>query len=495
MRLSELVSASKVRPAAFAGDAELGSMVMDSRKVTPGALFVCMPGMTSDSQAFLADAASRGASAAIVYDRIGAAAAVGLGLAALQLSSDRSAFSDEIWRLCNIFFQHPTRNMKVVGITGTNGKTTTAWLIRDTLARLGIKSAYLGTLGVQFLGVERELANTTPFAVDLYSLLSEMRDAGVEALAVEVSSHALKERRIDGIEFDAGVFTNLTQDHLDFHGSMEDYANSKWRLFEDLPKQTTKRFMSVINVDDPVGREWSKRIPNNLVTYGREAASLTRSDEEVEVDRLSFELNTITEDVRVQANLGGSYNLENVLSAVAATAALGFSLQDVAQAIRYARPVPGRFEAVPNDLGIGILVDYAHTPDALEKLLDAVRPLTKSKVITVFGCGGDRDRGKRPKMARSASERSDLTVVTSDNPRSEDPGQIIQEVMTGIVPGAQTMAIEDRGEAIAYAISIAIPGDVVVIAGKGHENYQIIGRTKTPMDDRELARAGLEART
>jgi UDP-N-acetylmuramoyl-L-alanyl-D-glutamate--2,6-diaminopimelate ligase len=493
MKLSELVSKSGIQPIAFAGDAELSSMTLDSRKVERGSLFVCMPDMSRESQDFLSDAAARGASAAIVHDRKGAATALECGLAALHIPADAKGFSEEIWRICDAFFDHPTRNMKVVGITGTNGKTTTASITRDVLSALGLKAAYLGTLGVQYGDVARELANTTPLAVELYNILAELRAAGVQALAMEVSSHALEQRRADGVEFDVGVFTNLTQDHLDYHGSMSAYRDAKWRLFSDLPGETQKRFTAVINTMDPVGRLWADRVQTALVTYGTDGATMTAKNAVVEVDRISFDLNVAGEVFPVAARLGGTYNLENILSAIASVYALGYPLTDVIAAIREAKPVPGRFEAVPNSRGIGIIVDYAHSPDALTKLLDAVRPLTKGRIITVFGCGGDRDKTKRPIMARSASKRSDLTVVTSDNPRMEDPEKILKQVIQGIEPGRDSVAIIDRGQAVAYAIGAASSGDVVVIAGKGHENYQIIGREKIPMDDRELARLALEA--
>jgi UDP-N-acetylmuramoyl-L-alanyl-D-glutamate--2,6-diaminopimelate ligase len=472
-------------------------MVMDTRRLKPGGLFVCMPGTSTDSHSYLANAAANGASAAIVYSDEGLQEAVGRGLAAAQLPAGKFEFADEIWKLCDTFFQHPTRGMQVVGVTGTNGKTTTAWLIRDMLQALGVSAGYIGTLGIQTPGEERELSNTTPFAVDLYNLLAEARDKGVRALAMEVSSHALKERRVDGVEFDVGVFTNLTQDHLDYHGSMEDYEASKRRLFLEFPAQASKTFVAALNMDDTAAATLAHDFEGKKILYWTADCSYDLGLEgvQVEVDRISGTMCADGSRVSFDARLGGSYNVENLLSATAALLGLGYSLGEIANALGEARPVPGRFEAVRNDAGIGILVDYAHTPDALEKLLDAVRPLTKGRVITVFGCGGDRDRTKRPKMARAASERSDITVATSDNPRTEDPQTILDEVLTGIEPGRESVAIIDRGEAIAHAVQIANPGDVVVIAGKGHENYQIIGRTKYPMDDRDLARRGLEART
>jgi UDP-N-acetylmuramoyl-L-alanyl-D-glutamate--2,6-diaminopimelate ligase len=504
--LSQLLRQADVEVADTFGDADVAGAQLDSRKCGPGTLFFCMPGTTNDSHGYLPAAQAAGASAAVVYSAQGLEAARNLGLPAVLPGDVREA----AWRLCDVLFGHPTRNMKVVGVTGTNGKTTTAWLVRDMLHALGMKSAYLGTLGFHLPDEERELPNTTPFAVDLYNLLAEARDKGVEALAMEVSSHALAERRADGVEFDVAVFTNLTQDHLDYHGTMEEYEAAKLRLFTELPLQSDKPFMAAFNVGDPVGRRWAERLrkvdrlgPDQVLRYRlvpRLGASGALNPEldlegevrEIRIDRIRLVTQTRWEvDNGFIAPLGGSYNTENLLSAVAAMQAMGFPLMDINDWGSQVRPVPGRFEAVPNEAGIGILVDYAHTPDALEKLLDAVRPLTSGRIITVFGCGGDRDRTKRPLMARAASERSDITVVTSDNPRTEDPQAILNDVLPGIAAGRESVAIIDRREAIAHAVRLARPGDVVVIAGKGHENYQIIGRTKVPMDDRELAKEAL----
>lgn len=496
MTLSQLLSEAQVTPFAFHGDVEIEALGQDSRHVASGGLFVCNPGTTSDSHSFLGDARSNGAVAAAVHSRAGFEQAKAAGLAAFQLHEDRIHFNDAVCRLCNTFFRYPTRAMKVVGVTGTNGKTTTAWLIRDMLAALGLKAGYVGTLGFQIPGEERELGNTTPYPVELWSLLAEARDKGVEAIAMEVSSHALAEHRCEYVEFDVGVFTNLTQDHLDFHGSMEEYEEAKRRLFLELPSQTDKSFTAALNMDDTAAATLANDLRPTSIRYWTHDCEydLGVGDREVAVDHIRAELCAGAEKIEVEVALGGDYNVENLVSAVAGSMSLGYQLSELRAAIEKVRPVPGRFEAVPNNQGIGILVDYAHTPDALEKLLDAVRPLTQGRIITIFGCGGDRDRTKRPKMAKAASERSDVTVVTSDNPRTEDPQSILKEVLTGIIPGRESVDIVERRQAIAHAVEIAQPGDVVVIAGKGHENYQIIGRTKYPMDDRELAREALAAR-
>jgi UDP-N-acetylmuramoyl-L-alanyl-D-glutamate--2,6-diaminopimelate ligase len=503
MKLADLITEAEIKPLAVSGDAVVRSIIQDSRDARDGSLFVCNPGTTNDSHAYLAAAKENGAVAAVVWSSEGQRLAEVNGLAVVRLPADRIPFNDAICRLCNTFYRYPTRSMKVIGVTGTNGKTTTAWLIRDMLKALGLKAAYLGTLGFQLPNEERELSNTTPYPVELWSLLAEARDKGVEALAMEVSSHALAEHRAEFIEFDAGVFTNLTQDHLDFHGSMEEYEAAKLRLFTELPKQTEKKFVGAVNWGDAVSARWLQAMPQHQRFKYAVSSELDNGllvePETVRLDFLVLDVSIVEARAgkkfgHVVVPLGGAYNVQNAAAALAGVLALGYSQRDAAIALESVHSVPGRFELIVGNSGIGVLVDYAHTPDALEKLLDAVRPLTTGRIITVFGCGGDRDRTKRPKMAKAASERSDVSVVTSDNPRTEDPQFILNEVLTGIVPGRESIDIIDRKEAIAHAIKIANPGDVVVIAGKGHENYQIIGRTKYPMDDRIMAREALEAR-
>jgi len=493
MRVSELIERSGARPQSVSGDAEVTSLTSDSRQVQPGALFVCMPGHNVDSHQFIEPAVSAGAAAICAHSFEGFEKARSLGVCAFWAPADESdvAFREVVWRIAKEFHGNLTRKMLVIGVTGTNGKTTTAWVLRDMLASTGRKSAYIGTLGIQTPLQSRLLENTTPLPIETNNLIAECARDGADSLAMEVSSHALAERRADGIEFDAAVFTNLTQDHLDFHKTMQEYENAKLRLFTDLPKQSQKHFMAAINVDDPVGARWFDHLRTSKLAYGVETGVLKCSPVEIKVDRLILNFCYAGRNVTAEAHLGGTFNVYNCLSAVAGFMALGFNVDQAAEALYHARPVPGRFEAVQNDRGIGIIVDYAHTPDALEKLLESARKLDHNRILTVFGCGGDRDRTKRPKMARAASSLSDITVVTSDNPRTEDPQTILDEVASGLADGQESVKIIDRREAVKYAIDHAKPGDIVVIAGKGHENYQIIGRTKYPMDDRDLAREAL----
>lgn len=487
MKLSDL-GLSRSNPE----DLEITGIQMDSRRIQSGNLFVCWPGGHRDSHEFLADAKSNGATAAIVHSLEGLGLAEQLGLTAIQWSPDE--FADRSWRLCDQFFEHPTRNMTVIGVTGTNGKTTVCWILRDAMEHLGLRAAYVGTLGVRYPGEQRELPNTTPFVIDLYNLLAELRDAGVNALAMEVSSHALAQKRADGVEFDVAVFTNLSQDHLDFHGTMAAYADSKARLFRDFKGMSSKPMTAVFNLDDPVGRQWHSEFHGRLGSFtvrGEKGAAIDALPMSVSVDQIQLQVQeaprTTTETVTIP--LGGAYNVENSVAAIGALRALGFTLAQAAEAMTHVHPVPGRFEPVPNQQGISVLVDYAHSPDALEKLLTAVRPLVSGRVITVFGCGGDRDRTKRPLMARAASAGSDYVVATSDNPRTEKPLAILDEVATGLT--GEFQIIVDRREAIHAAIRMAVGGDAVVIAGKGHENYQILGREKTSFDDRLVAAEAL----
>ena len=489
--MTDLLHKAELSPRERVGEAEVGSVVMDSRQVEPGALFVCMPGGSIESTSFIAEAKKAGATAAIVFDSCGMQLAAASNLAAIRFDNNGLDYNEALWRLCRAFFDRPTQSMKVVGVTGTNGKTTTAWLLRDMLNALSVKAGYLGTLGFQVPGESHPLANTTPFTVELYNLLNEARTKGTEALAMEVSSHALAERRADGVEFDVGIFTNLTQDHLDYHLTMEAYAEAKRRLFVDLPKQSDKRFVGVLNVDEPIGERWAVEQNGPSVTYGiRREADLVVTPREIEVDRMRLKLD-YRGAVEVDIPIGGHFNVFNCVSAAAGMIGLGYDLGAIGEALPKVHAVPGRFEAIPNGKGIGVLVDYAHTPDAIEKLLDSVRELNPRRIISVFGCGGDRDANKRPKMARAASERSDVTILTSDNPRTEDPMAILAQMRVGLFPGCDSFEVVDRREAIFKAVKMAEPGDVVVIAGKGHENYQIIGQRKFDLDDRELAREAL----
>ncbi len=484
MLISELVSLAGIEDCVLRNDAEVARICMDSRKVRPGDLFVAMPSARTDTYQFIPEVLAAGAAGVVVFSREG----VELAPCALWLKD----YEDSLWRLCDTLYGHPTRDLKMVGITGTNGKTTTAWIVQQLLDSLGLPSAYIGTLGFKIGSGLRPLANTTPFVIETYNLMLEAHSSGCEAVVMEVSSHALAQKRVEGFEFDAAVFTNLTQDHLDFHGSMEEYEAAKLRLFGNLP--STKQLTSCLNLDDQTGSEWARKLPAPKIGYrthfGLES-DLVGVPTAVRVDGIEMELRFRGETVAIQSQLGGSYNVENLLSAISAVLALDYSLAEIASCIPSVTPVPGRFEGIKNPHGIGVIVDYAHTPDAIEKLLEAAREVTDGRLITVFGCGGDRDATKRPLMAAAAAQNSDLVIVTSDNPRTENPETILDQVCAGLPDGFTYERIADRPSAIKRAIQTAKRGDTVAIAGKGHEDYQIIGHEKIHMDDRELAREAL----
>lgn len=492
MPLRDLVAKSGVELDAFWGEADVFDLASHTSQVQSQSMFVAMPSARTNTNAFLSDAKSKGASAAMVGNREGEAIAHELGLAGIRVEGE-SRFFEALWRMSKVAFDNPSSKLRVIGITGTNGKTTTAWILRSVLQALGRRAAYLGTLGYEGPNGNVELQNTTPFSVDLNRLLARAVQDNVEDWVMEVSSHALVEKRVDGIEFDIATFTNLTQDHLDFHHTMEAYEKAKWRLFSDLPAQSEKPFVAALNVDDPVGEKWSRAITYPCVKFG-ERGEFSGEIQHVDIQNIEMQFSVRGSSATAKIPIGGLFNVKNCLTVAATLYGLGYTLEQICEGLSHAKPVPGRFEAVKNDQRLDILVDYAHTPDALENLLQSVRPLAQGRIITVFGCGGDRDRTKRPKMAAVAGALSDCLVVTSDNPRTEDPEMILRDVESGIPEGCKFVSIVDRREAVCCAVGMAAPGDVVVIAGKGHEDYQIIGHEKFPMDDRELVREALKQR-
>jgi UDP-N-acetylmuramoyl-L-alanyl-D-glutamate--2,6-diaminopimelate ligase len=440
------------------GSVEVTELAYDSRKVRPGTLFFCVPGEKVDGHEFASAAVEAGAAALVVERKLE------LDVPQLMVADARAAMAP----LAARFFGDPTAELKVVGITGTNGKTTTAFLLREILEAAGMRCGLLGTVKQVVGGVEEEVERTTPEAIDLQRTFRRMVDGGDAACAMEVSSHALVLHRADAIHFDVALFTNLTQDHLDFHTDMEEYFESKRRLFEMAPG------VAIVNVDDPYGRRLAGEF--DCVTF---SASVAEAD-------LS------TKEVRLKTSLPGDFNVANALGAFAAATALGVDREVAAAALAKAPPPPGRFEPVDEGQAFTVLVDYAHTPDSLENVLRAARPLTAGRLIVVVGAGGDRDRDKRPKMGRAAAEGADLVIFTSDNPRSEDPAAIVAEVAGGAPNGKGFKTEVDRRAAIAMALAEAQTGDTVVIAGKGHEQGQEFedGR-KIPFDDREVAREEL----
>jgi UDP-N-acetylmuramoyl-L-alanyl-D-glutamate--2,6-diaminopimelate ligase len=454
-----------------APEVEISGLAYSSQSVTPGALFFCVPGFRADGHDFAPDAVARGA-AALVCER-----PLGLGVPELVVDDVRAAMGPAAAR----FYGDPTAQLQLVGITGTNGKTTTAFLVRHLFEAAGRRCGLLGTVKRVVAGVEEDVERTTPEAIDLQHTFRRMADGGDRACAMEVSSHALELGRVSGITFACRVFTNLTQDHLDFHDTMEDYFLAKRRLFDD-------GGLAVVNIDDEYGRRLAGEIDCVTFSIEREADYRARG---VEFDLMGsrFSCETPDGELQIESPLPGLFNVQNVLGAVAAVRSLGveeISLEGFGR-------VPGRFEPVDEGQDFGVLVDYAHTPDSLENVLRAAREVTRGRLHAVFGAGGDRDRGKRPLMGDAARRLADRVLVTSDNPRSEQPEAIIDEVMQGAGPDAEREV--DRRRAIALAIDSAEPGDIVVIAGKGHEQGQEFenGR-KEPFDDLEVARDALRAR-
>lgn len=474
MRLGELdlASASVLRDAA---GLDITGLAYDNRAVAPGTLFFCVPGFTRDGHDFAPQAVADGA-VALVVER-----PLNLGVPEIQVHSVRRAMAPVAAR----FYGDPTAELQVAGVTGTNGKTTTAFLLRAMLEADGRQTGLLGTVTSVIGGAEHPVERTTPEAIDLQRTFRGMVDGGDRACAMEVSSHALELCRADSIHFAVAIFTNLTQDHLDFHPTMEHYFLAKRRLFVDVAPAR-----SVVNVDDDYGARLAAEL-SEPVTFALERDATYRAvDVQTGLDGSSLTIRGPDGALELTSPLRGRFNVYNVLGAFAAARAVGVPAEAALGALETAKLVPGRFQPVDEGQGFAVLVDYAHTPDSLENVLRAARELATGRLHVVFGCGGDRDRGKRPLMGAIAAELADRVIVTSDNPRSEDPEAIIREVLVGA--GAAVEHNVDRREAIGQAIAGARPGDVVVIAGKGHEQGQEFkaGR-KIPFDDATVAREAL----
>ncbi|HPO13047.1 MAG TPA: UDP-N-acetylmuramoyl-L-alanyl-D-glutamate--2,6-diaminopimelate ligase [Candidatus Hydrogenedentes bacterium] len=466
----------------------IGLVTEDSRRVKHGALFVAVRGEHTDGHDFAAQAVSGGA-CAILGDRAGISEYCGVpyvyvkearkaaGLIAHQLAGD------------------PTQGMAVIGVTGTNGKSSTIFMVQSILQAAGHPTAKFGTLGYEIAGEVLPALHTTPFCEELAAHFARVRDCGMRHVVMEVSSHALDQERVSGIRFMAGAFTNLTQDHLDYHHDMERYLQAKLKLFERI---TGEGSFTVVNGDDPSAKAFLEASKVPCIRYGTNGEVRAESFN-TDIDGTRFALTTPWGMQEVFMHLVGRHNVWNALCAASIAGGLGISLEAVAAGLRDLARVPGRFEAVKADQDFHVIVDYAHTDDGLRNVLEAARGMCSGRIITVFGCGGDRDKTKRPKMGSVAAALSDAIIVTSDNPRTEDPHRILLDIEVGLQregrrKGEGYEVIENRKEAIYSAIHMAQAGDLVMIAGKGHEDYQIIGTTRIHFDDRETARAALEAR-
>jgi UDP-N-acetylmuramoyl-L-alanyl-D-glutamate--2,6-diaminopimelate ligase len=483
-----LVAHGLTRDQSAPASGNITGIAYDSRTVTPGQLFVALKGLHEDGTRFALDAVARGAGGVISEQPSPA------GVSAPWITVGDARLSTAL--LADRFYRHPSAELQVVGITGTNGKTTTAYLIASIFEAAGTRCGLLGTVGYRVGGNTRDAKHTTPEAPDVQALLREMVDAGSGACAMEVSSHALSLKRVDGITFAAAVFSNLTRDHLDFHGDMEAYFQAKRRLFEMLPPGAP----SLINLDDPRGASLVE-MGRRPVTYAvNRQADIMPGPLSFSLDGLVFDVRTPRGTVHVRSSLVGRPNVYNILAAISTAVALGLSFDAIEKGVAALAGVPGRFQVVSERSDdLTVVVDYAHTDDALRNLLETARPLARGRLITMFGCGGDRDRTKRPLMGAVAGRLSDLVVITSDNPRNEDPTRIMEDISRGITAdtrrdGQRVLSIADRAEAVRKAIALARPGDVVLLAGKGHEKFQVIGDRSVPFDDVAAAREALNRR-
>ncbi len=462
-----------------------------NKNITPW-LFIAIPGTKNDGHKYIEDAVRNGAGAVVISDPKFASSAVPI----IIVPDTREALSI----LSSIFWGEPSRNLQVVGITGTNGKTTTNWLLHHAFKLMGLPSIRIGTLGYAYPGGASEITGdtglTTPDASTIHEVLSQGLKNGAKTAVLEVSSHALSQSRASAIDFDVAVFTNLTRDHLDFHSTIQDYKEAKWRLFELLAGSEKSQKVAVINYDSEVGAEFCDRIKKQfpfikLISFGRDPKALLRITEESQTFAGStikylFRGATLT----ANGSFIGAHNAENIAAVLGVVLGLGLPVDDFLEVLMAIPPVPGRLEPITLSPTFGVFVDYAHTPDALERVLQALRPLTIGKLSVLFGCGGDRDRGKRPLMRKVATSYADKVWVTSDNPRTEDPESIIGEILmeSASAETSKIQAESDRRSAIRLALSEMKEGDVLLVAGKGHEDYQIIGSTKHHFSDPEVVR-------
>lgn len=457
-------------------DKEISSIAFNTSEVKNGSLFFCIIGVTTDGHKFAAKAVEEGAEALVVSKDIEDIKS-DKNVTIVKVDDTREAMAI----MSANFYGNPSRFMDVVGITGTNGKTTTSFMIKSILDECKTNTGLLGTIYNIYGSVYEEAKRTTPESRDLQKLLADMRKNDINSCIMEVSSHSLALKRVYGVKFRVGIFTNLTQDHLDFHKTMENYFMAKMILFKDCDN-------SVINIDDEHGKRAVSMINNNVITYGIEnSADVMAENITIDGAGTDFTLVNKTDRIDIKLHLPGKFNVYNALSAAAAALALGIPMEKIKLGLESLKSVPGRSEKINSSKGFTIIIDYAHTPDGIVNILDTAREYTKNRLVTVFGCGGDRDRKKRPIMGKAAASRADFCVVTSDNPRSEEPMDIINETLEGVkTTNCPYEVIENRKEAIKYAIDNAQKGDVIVIAGKGHENYQVLKDRTIHFDEREI---------
>ncbi|MGQ9616032.1 MAG: UDP-N-acetylmuramoyl-L-alanyl-D-glutamate--2,6-diaminopimelate ligase [Spirochaetota bacterium] len=481
MKLKELIQKSRCCEYTGRDNPDISKVSTDSRKVSRGDIFVAIEGYRDNGIRYIREAVKRGAGAVVVERKFREQLEVVPGVPLCYTDSARRC----ALLLARTIYDFEGMPLSLIGITGTNGKTTITYLLEALLRECNCNPGVIGTISYRYNSIEKKAHNTTPDPVELMGLFAEMASGGVTHVIMEVSSHALAQDRVLPNDFDFAIFTNLSQDHLDYHGTMEEYGAAKARLFTGLEPAAT----AIINIDDPFGERLVSTTEGRVITYGmKEACDYRASIQSLSLTGTKFSVNGI----RFSTHLIGVHNVYNMIPAIAYAETIGLDRELVVKALANVRCIPGRFERVDNDRGFHLFVDYAHTPDALDHLLDAANMLKDGRIITVFGCGGDRDRGKRPKMGRIVEEKSDLTVITSDNPRTEDPLLIIEDIKKGLRKNNH-LVIPDRKEAIYKAVELAAPGDIVLIAGKGHEDYQILKDRTIHFDDREVAMEALKS--
>ncbi|MGN0635107.1 MAG: UDP-N-acetylmuramoyl-L-alanyl-D-glutamate--2,6-diaminopimelate ligase [Acutalibacteraceae bacterium] len=471
MQLNTLLKKVTVLSSNVDPETEVTTVTDDSRKVCAGCLFVCIEGNRFDGHTAAQKALQDGAAAVVTQRPLGLAQEI-------QTTDTRAAYA----LLCAAYFGEPAQQLTLIGVTGTNGKTTTCFLLHDILSRMGISCGLLGTIKNVAGDVELPSTLTTPDPFELHGLFRKMVDAGCTHCVMEASSQALAQRRLEGVHFRAAIFTNLTQDHLDYHGTFENYIASKHLLF-------TQTDLAVVNADDDASAAMTQDIDCPVVTFSakRDSADYTAKNQQIRAAGVEYELVGKGTIGRVRFRVPGTFSVYNSMGALVCLAELGFALKDMLTHVAAFETIPGRMEVVRTDTPYTVIIDYAHTPDALENVLGTLREITEGKIITVFGCGGDRDSTKRPIMGKIAAACSDMLIVTSDNPRTEDPERILDDIMEGIPKNRPSVyRICDRREAIAKALKKAKAGDVILLAGKGQETYQIIGTVKTHLDEREV---------
>ncbi|MBI4211692.1 MAG: UDP-N-acetylmuramoyl-L-alanyl-D-glutamate--2,6-diaminopimelate ligase [Deltaproteobacteria bacterium] len=480
MNLAEIIALLPNAKMAGLREVDITGVCAHASEVLPGNLYVAITGQSFDGHAYIPEAIARGAAVVLAEKQV----ALALSVPLLVVQNTRQA----VGPIAALLAGNPSKRMTMIGVTGTNGKTTTTALLESIFAAAGEKPGVIGTLGMRIDHRQTDLGFTTPDAVRLQACLKTMVNAGVGVCAMEVSSHALMQARVAGCHFDAAIFTNLTSEHLDYHGTMERYFAAKERFFTELLMSSDKRPRIVaVNADDPYGQRLYPKSEHLYRFSLRSGADVHCLSFETTSEGLLLHLKTFAGELRLRSRLVGHFNAMNILGAVTIALGLNVDRQAIEAGIAAMERVPGRFEVVPNDKGILALVDYAHTPDALQNVLTEARKLSRGRLFVVFGCGGDRDRSKRPLMGAVAAKLADMVIVTSDNPRSENPQSIINAIVPGVA-NANYEVILDRRQAIERATQLAVDGDTILVAGKGHEDYQIIGSKRSHFDDREELR-------